>query len=311
LFFVPVHTLTAELLGVRVQALRVLFVLLVLVSGISHAADDAVSAEDDVGSVVTLAAPARRIVSLAPNITELLFSAGAGDRIVATAQYSDYPPAARSLPRIGGSAGIDFEAVVALKPDLVVGWASGNSAQTIARLREFGFPVYLVQAHRLEDIARDVERLGRLAGTEKESRAVFASFMKRYHALAARYANRPSLRVFYQILDRQLITVNGTHPISQILRLCGGVNVFSALPVLAPAVNEEAVLRANPEAIVAGGSEKEWGIWRAHWRSRIGMSAVQRGALYLIPADLIHRDTLRILDGAERVCHALDDARRR
>lgn len=240
-----------------------------------------------------------------------MFSAGAGDRIVATAEYSDYPPAARSLPRIGGSAGIDFEAVVALKPDLIVGWASGSPAQTVVRLRGLGFPVYLVQPRRLHDIARNVERLGRLAGTEKEAHAASVRFIQHHHALAARYANRPSLRVFYQVLDPQLITVNGEHLISQVLRLCGGVNVFAALPVLAPVVNEEAVLRADPQVIVAGGSEKEWRIWRAHWRSRTGMSAVRRGALYSIPADLIHRDTLRVLDGAERVCRALDDARRR
>jgi iron complex transport system substrate-binding protein len=290
--------------------LRVLFALLVLVNGISRSAD-AVSVKDDAGGVVTLTAPAQRIVSLAPNVTELLFSAGAGDRIVATVEYSDYPPPARALPRVGGSAGIDFEAVVALKPDLIVGWASGNPAQTVARLRELGFPVYLVQTHRLEDVARNVERLGRLAGTEQAARAASARFVKRYHALAARYADRPPVRVFYQVLDPQLITVNGAHLISQVLRLCGGENVFAALPVLAPVVNEEAVLKADPEAIVAGGSEKEWRIWRAHWRSRTGMTAVRRGALYRIPPDLIHRDTLRVLDGAERVCWALDDARSR
>lgn len=290
--------------------MRVLLALLVLVGGTAYGGD-VISVEDDVGNVITLSAPARRIVSLAPNTTELLFSAGAGDRLVATVQYSDYPPPARSLPRVGGSAGIDLEAVIALKPDLIVGWASGNPAQTIARLRELGFPVYLVQTHRLDDIARNVERLGRLAGSEKEARAASSRFIERYHRLAAHYANRPPVRVFYQVLDPELVTVNGAHLISQVLRLCGGVNVFAALPALAPVVSEEAVLRADPEAIVAGGGEKEWHIWRAHWRSRGGMSAVRRGALYLIPADLIHRDTLRVLDGAERVCRALDDARRR
>lgn len=291
--------------------MRVLSALLVLAGGICSAAADAISVKDDVGNVVTLAAPARRIVSLAPNVTELLFSAGAGSRIAATSEYSDYPPPARALPRIGGSAGVDFEAVVALKPDLIVGWASGNPAGAVARLRELGFPVYLVQAHRIEDIAGNVERLGRLAGTEKDARAASARFIERYHALAARYAHRPPLRVFYQVLDPQLITVNGAHLISRVLRLCGGVNIFASLPVLAPVVSEEAVLRADPQVIVAGGGEKQWRVWRARWRTRAGLSAVRGGALYLIPADLIDRDTLRILDGAERVCRALDDARRR
>lgn len=289
--------------------MRIVLALLALTCSIPVGA--AVRVVDDTGRVIELTAPAGRIISLAPNVTELLFSAGAGNRIVGTVEGSDYPPSARALRRVGGSGGVDFESIVALKPDLIVGWASGNPRQAIARLRKLGFPVYLTQSYRLEDIAHNLVRLGRLAGSEAVARAASRQFMERYRALAAQYAGRPPVRVFYQVLDRELITVNREHLVSQVLRLCGGVNVFGGLPGLAPVVNEEAVLDADPEAIVAGGTEKEWTAWRAHWRARTALTAVRRGALYLIPADLIHRSTPRVLDGAERICRALEDARGR
>lgn len=288
-------------------SLGISFLLLAL----AFPAPAAIHAIDDTGREVTLAQPARRIISLAPNVTELLFSAGAGDRIVGTVEYSDYPPPARGLVRVGGSGAVDFERIVGLKPDLVVAWAGGNPGKVIARLRDLGIPVYLTQSYRLEDIGRNLVRLGRLSGTGSIARAASIRFLARYHGLAERYAGRSPVRVFYQVLDPQLVTVNGKHLISRILHLCGGVNVFDALPGLAPVIDEEAVLDADPEAIVAGGTEESWSTWRAHWRKRAALRAVRRGALYLIPADLIHRNTVRVLDGAEQVCRALDDARRR
>lgn len=266
---------------------------------------------DDVGIDVALPAPARRIVSLAPHVVELLFAAGAGARVVATVDYSDYPPEARAIPRIGGSGGLDLERIVALRPDLIVGWSSGNPRRTIERLRGFGFPIYLTEPRRLEDIARDLEHLGKLAGTEPVAHQTAERFTSRYHALKARYAKRRSLRVFYQVLDPSLITVNGRHLISEILRLCGGENIFAALPVVAPVVSEEAVLEADPDVIVAGGTEESWSEWRPRWRRHAAMTAVKRDALYYIPAEILHRHTPRVLDGAEKVCAALDDARRK
>jgi iron complex transport system substrate-binding protein len=265
---------------------------------------------DDLGGTIVLDAPARRIVSLAPNLTELLFSAGAGTWIVGAVEYSDYPPPARSIPRIGRSGSINLERIASLKPDLVVAWASGNSPKAISRLREFGFPVYVVQPRHLKDIARTLEHLGELAGTEKIAQAQAEAFSRRFHALAARFADRAPVRVFYQILDPQLITVNGQHLISEILRICGGVNVFDKLPVLAPVVNEEAVLKADPDAIIAAGVDADWNTWLAHWRTRPTLTAVKNNALYRISADLIHRDTLRVLDGADQVCEAIEDVRR-
>jgi len=277
----------------------------------AHAACAEVAVVDDTGARVVLAAPARRIVSLAPHVTELLFAAGAGARVVGVVDYSDYPPAARALPRVGGYSRIDFEAILALKPDLVVGWRSGNGPDTLERLRRLGLPVFASQPGTLPQIAQTLERLGALAGTAAAADRAAAAFRARYEALRARYAGRDEVRVFYAIWHRPPITVNDAHMISDVIRLCGGRNVFGRLAALAPTVNEEDVVRADPEAIVASGDGDERPQWLDDWKRWPRLTAVERGNLYAVPAQLIQRPTPRVLDGAERLCAALEDARRK
>lgn len=264
---------------------------------------------DDTGATVSLPRPARRIVSLAPHTTELLFAAGAGAQIVATVDYSDYPAAAKKIPRVGGSSGIDLERIVALKPDLIVAWSSGNPRRTIERLQSLGFPVYLTEPRRLADIARNIEQLGRLAGTAVAARDEAQRFMAAYQQLAKQYAKRASLRVFYQVVDPLLITVNGQHLISEILRLCGGENIFSGVPVIAPVVSEESVLDADPDVIIAGGTEDNWRPWKSRWSQRTELNATKQQTVYFVRADVLHRHSPRVLEGAAHVCAALDDAR--
>ena len=271
-------------------------------------ASAAIVVTDASGVSITLAAPARRIVSLAPHITELLFAAGAGDRMVGNVDYGDYPPAARALPRVGGYS-LDLEAIVALKPDLVMGWESGNAAAAVSRLRSMGVTVHLSEPKRIEDIAGDLERIGKLAGTEPAADAAARAFRQRYAALAARYSRQPSVDVFYQIWKQPLMTVNGKQIISDAIRLCGGRNVFAQLPVIAPTVSVEAVIAANPEVIVASGMGDSRPEWLDDWRRWNTLAAVARGNLYFVPPDLIQRHTPRILDGVERLCQHLETAR--
>ena len=260
------------------------------------------------GASIRLAAPARRIVSLTPHITELLFAAGAGDRVVGTAEYSDYPPAAKALPRVGGNS-LDLEAIVALKPDLVMGWQSGNAAAAVARLRALGLTVHLSEPGRIEDIAGDLERIGLLAGTGTTANAAAKVFRDRYAALVARYSRRPPVTVFYQIWKQPLMTVNGKQIISDAIRLCGGRNVFAQLPILAPTVTVEAVIAADPEVIVASGMGESRPEWLDDWRRWTTLTAVARDNLYFVPPDLLQRHTPRILDGAGKLCMHLETAR--
>jgi iron complex transport system substrate-binding protein len=264
---------------------------------------------DDAGREIRLAHPARRIVSLAPHTTELLFAAGAGGQVIAAVEYSDHPPAAARLPRVGSGHSLDLEAIVAARPDLVVAWESGNPPRQVDRLRSLGLDVFALEVRTLSDIPAALERLGMLAGTAAQANAAARGLRARLAALEQRYRSRSELRVFYQLLDESLMTVNGEHLISDVLRRCGGTNVFAGMPLLVGRVDVEAVLAARPQVIVAGGEEALWRTWRERWQLQKGLPAVAAGALYFVPADLMHRPGPRVFDAAERVCAQLDAAR--
>jgi iron complex transport system substrate-binding protein len=270
-----------------------LFALLLF--GLNSKADIAV--RDDYGNTVRLAKPATRIVSLAPHLTELVYAASAGTSMVGAVEYSDYPAAARELPRVGGDSTVSLEAVLALKPDLIVAWPNPGSVRVINRLGELGLPVFRSEPRELEDIAITLERLGALGGTPKEAEGAARAFRARKAELEKRYARRSNVRVFYQVWNRPLLTVNGDHVISKVIRLCGGENVFASLPLIAPEIDAEALLRANPEVIVTSNPAAE----RPPW--------LPKARFYVVPAELIQRHTPRLLDGAELVCRALDEAR--
>ena len=273
------------------------------------AADSAPRVLDDTGRSVTLSAPARRIVSLAPYLTELLFAAGAGDAVVGSSEFSDYPPPARDIPRVSGGAGLDIEAILALQPDLVVAWQSGNPEAQLARLRALGLTVFLSEPRRLLDVPATLVRLGRLAGSERPAQMAANAFTARLRQLRQRYADRPPVGVFYQVWRQPLMTVNGEHLISDVIRLCGGRNVFAGLPVLVPRIDIEAVLAANPDVIIAGTGGTSESAELEGWSAWPQLAAVAQGRLYGIRRELLVRHSPRILDGAEQLCGILEALR--
>jgi iron complex transport system substrate-binding protein len=264
---------------------------------------------DDYGREVTLAAPAQRVVSLAPPLTELMYAAGAGARLVGALEYSDYPAEAKALPRVGSEVSIDLEALVALQPDLVIAWPNAGSARAVERIAALGIPVFRSEPRELEDIARTMETLGRLAGTQASARAAAGAFRERAARIERRNAQRAPVRVFYQVWDRPLVTVNGDHVISKVMRLCGGENVMAALPALAPEIDRESVLRADPEVIVASGPDGARPAWLDGWRAFPALAAVRHDNLYSIWPELLQRHTPRLLDGAEELCRILEAVR--
>ena len=266
---------------------------------------------DDTGQEVRLKEPARRIVALAPHIAESLYAAGAGSRLVGTVDYSDYPPEAKLVPRVGGYSRVDLEAVAALKPDLVLAWESGNNMPQVGKLKALGLTVFVSQPNKMDSIADELERLGRLAGSEATAKAAAASFRQRLARLRTANAGKPKVRVFYQIWKTPLMTVGGPQIISDAIDLCGGVNVFGHLTKMAPTVSVEAVLEADPEAIVATGMGDAKPEWLHDWDKWTRLTAVRRDNLFHINPDIMQRHTPRILDGAERLCAQLDLARAR
>lgn len=279
------------------------------------AAHAEVSAVDDGGTAVTLAAPAQRIVSLAPHATELIYAAGGGDRLVGAVAYSDYPPAAKNVPRVGDNRSLDLERIAALKPDLIVVWRHGNAQQQIDRLRDLHIPLFFSNPTRLDDVATSLLRLGALLGTSSTAQAAADAYRHDIAQLRARYAARPAVSVFYQVWDQPLMTINGEQLISDLITLCGGRNVFANLQSTVPTVSTEAVLAADPEVIVTasqGATSPDRplpGLDR--WRAWPSLKATARGNLFAIDGDLINRPTPRLAQGATQLCSDLETARSR
>ncbi len=269
----------------------------------------AVSAVDDAKRTITLLQPARRIVSLAPHATEMLFAAGAGHYIVGVTEFSDFPPEAKRIPSVGSGVSLDLERIIQLKPDLVVGWNSGMAATQLAKLEALGIPVFKSEPDDYLGIATSIERLSHLAGTDAPGQAAAAAFRSRLRQLQASYQQRRIVTVFYQIWRTPLMTLNGAHMVSAALRLCGAENIFAGLPQVAPTVSVEAVVKADPEAIIASSGEQDDVL--AGWRRFPRLKAVANGNLILIDGNLLNRPGPRILDGTAALCQQLDAVRNR
>jgi iron complex transport system substrate-binding protein len=267
----------------------------------------AVTVRDDAGNAVTLDKPAARVISMSPHVTELLFAAGGGSRIVGAVSYSDYPEAAKSIPRIGSNREIDLERVISMKPDLVVAWMHNSSERQIEMVRKLGVPVFLSDPQTLEGIPENVMRLGRLMGTEAGAGAAAADLRNQLAGLRARYAGRPAVRTFYQVWDKPLYTLSGKHIITDALRLCGGENIFDKLTVTAPVVSVEAVLQADPEAIV-GTAEKNYG-GVSLWKPYASLRATRMDNLFTVDGDLLNRAGPRMIAGTAVLCEKLELAR--
>lgn len=274
----------------------------------THAKAQPVEAEDDSGHVLKLAQPARRVIALAPHLTELVFAAGGGDRLVGVLRYSDFPPAARTVPVVGDAFALNLERIAQLKPDLVLVWQSGLGERQRAQLRALGLPVYESEIRRVDGIVSTLRRLGTLFGTSATANAAGAEVTQRWNALYARYSTRPPVRVFYQLWYQPLMTINGEHLIAQAIAACGGVNVFAGLPGLTPAVSWEAAAQADPQ-LIAGARVDAQVKPQGRWAELTGVDAVKHKRYALLPPDLLGRMGPRFVEGAEMLCEAIEGAR--
>ena len=269
----------------------------------------AITVHDDDGKELTLQHPARRVIALAPHVTELLYAAGGAERIIAAVDYADYPEQAKLLPRVGSNRQIDLERVASLKPDLIVVWLHGSSERQVEQIRALGIPMFHSEPKKLADIASNVSRLGKLMGTERVAETAAAKIRTELSVLTTKYARRTPVRVFYQVWDKPLYTLNGSHIVSDAIRLCGGENIFGKLKVTAPVVGVEAVLQEDPEAIfsTADRSDDEGGI--GLWRQFPNMTAVRRANLFRVDGNLLNRAGPRMIAGAASLCEKIELAR--
>lgn len=268
-----------------------------------------ISVVDDTGRTVELKSPAKRIISLAPHITESLFAAGAGNKIIGVVSYSDYPEAAKKILRVGGYPTLDIERIVSLKPDLVIAWASGNKTKQVEKLRALGLTVFMSEPRYLKDIAYTIQRFGQLAGTSDIAEKRHNDFINHYESLKSRYSDKERVKVFYQIWNKPLMTINGEHLISDLIELCGGENVFSELKTLTPTISLESVIASESDVIVSGGMGKARPDWLDDWKAWQTIPAVKYKQLYYVNPDLMQRVGPRILDGADRLCEIFEKVR--
>ncbi|MDF1724240.1 MAG: cobalamin-binding protein [Alcanivorax sp.] len=290
------------------RCLPLLAAVLWLGSGLARAQ---VCVTDDADRQLCLAQPASRIIALSPGATELVFAAGAGEQLVGVVSFSDYPPAAKKLPRVGSYKRLDLEAVLALKPDLIIAWRSGNPMEQVERLQAMGVPVYHSEPRRFEDISTTLERLAVLAGTEAVGQGAADSLRSGMDSLRQRYAEAAPVTVFYQVWEEPLMTVNNEHLISEAIRICGGVNVFGELGSLAPKVSREAVLAKDPEVIIAGGMGEDDPSWLEPWKQFSSLRAVQYDNLFFVAPSTLQRPTPQMLAGTRTLCSHLDTVRAR
>ena len=267
------------------------------------------SVVDDAGSRIALAGPAQRIISLAPHTTELLFAAGAGEQVVGVVSYSNYPEQAQTIQNVGSYHQFDFEQIALLKPDLIVGWASGNPKPLLEKLRAMGFTLFLSEPKELDDIANNIIKLGQLAGTQANAEKAAASYRQQLADIAQQNKNKKNVTVFYEIWHSPLMTLGGDHLFNKVLALCSASNAFADLDSLAPQIGVENVLQRNPDMILASGMDTSRPDWLDKWLDSPQLSAVKNNHLYFIPPDYLQRHSPRLAIGASQLCDHVNKVR--
>ncbi|WP_252178691.1 cobalamin-binding protein [Endozoicomonas sp. 4G] len=265
---------------------------------------------DDLARKVCVPELVKKIISLSPGSTELIYAAGAGKQLVAVDDHSDYPPAVAKIPRIGGFPNISVEAIAAMKPDVVVAWAGGNSPKVTSKLESLGITVFYIDPLSFPDIASVIRRLGKLFGTSAVADKEAKKFLARYQAIKKHYQVKKPVTVFYEIWDKPLMSISNDQIIGQVIALCGGQNIYADSKVRVPQVTMESLLSKNPEVIVSSNNLKDGKTIEARWSQWSDLRAVAQHYLFTVEANLISRPSPRVLDAAESLCQQLESVRK-
>lgn len=251
-----------------------------------------------------------RIIALSPSSTEMLFDIGVGERVIGTVEYADFPDAARNLPRIGNYAGLNIERIVALEPDLVVAWKSGNKQSDLEKLESLGLPIIYIDPKTMPAVRDDIRRLGEAVGEEALGTAAAARFDEKYLSLRQQYGNKAYIRVFYQLSSQPLRTVGADSWVEALIHDCNGDNIFASADAPYPVVSLESIIVKDPEVIILSSHTSAVDSRDAIWERWPNISAVKSGAMIPINSSTLLRAGPRAVEGMALLCEAIDGARR-
>ena len=268
-----------------------------------------ITVTDYTGTPVVLEKAATRVIALAPHIVENIYSAGAGDLLVASVNYANFPAAATQLPVVGGYNQFNLEAIAALNPDLIIAWHSGTPQHFFDKIKQLGIPLYLDEPSTLEEIARSLRDIGKLTGHEVTAEQAAQRYLSRLQTLRAQQTHKAPITVFYQVWDDPLYTINGQQIISDVLALCGGVNIYADEKIKAPVISLESLVERDPHVIMTGSLDQRVDQALARWSTWETISAGKLDNLFVVNPDIVTRHTVRLLDGADSICTHLDTAR--
>ncbi len=280
-----------------------------LATSISHSATR--KFKDEVGREVSFPFPPQRIVSLAPNITEILFSLGLDDEIVGVSIHCNFPEKAKSKARVGSYISLDFEKITSLKPDLIIATGAGNTRDMVDRLGKLGFQTYVIYPKNFDDILVSIAHLGQAVNRGREARAIIEGMRKKSQRVIELTRGLPRPKVFIQIGDAPIVTVGKGSFADDLIRLAGGENIAGKEKEVYPRFGMEEILKRSPEVIVISSMNprgdyqkilQEWARWKT-------IPAVKNGRIHLIDSDLLDRPSPRIIDGLEELARVLHPER--
>ena len=281
--------------------IRLLFTLVVFILFFSITQCPAATFRDALGREVCLKRPPLRIVSMAPSLTEILYSLGLGDKVAGVTKYSSFPAEAACKPRVGSYINLNVEKIISLNPDLAIGTADGNKPGVVRLLEQAGIPVYIVNPRNIRDVIRTIESLGELCGVQKSADMLSSRLSGRIDHIFRRTASLRRPLVFLQINVKPIMTVNRNTFHHDVIRMAGGENMTQDEPLNYPRISLEEILRRGPEIIVISSMERggRFETARREWMKWPSIPAVKKGRVYLIESDLLDRPSPRIVEGLE------------
>lgn len=259
--------------------------------------------------VLVIAQSAQRIVALSPNLTEIVFAVGAGKKLVGVSSFSDYPKAAKEIPVVATFNDLDIEKIISLHPDLVLAWQGGNPSEQLNQLKRLGIPVYVASFHQITDIPKNILFIGRLVGAHTTALKVANKFVQNYLRLKNNYANKKSIKVFYELSWQPLMTLNKKSMVGQVINLCGGKNIFADTSIIAPHVGVASVLAADPQLILVSKQAGFGDLAVKGWGDYPQLNAVKNHHVFVVDSVVLERSGPRILQAAQQVCAAIDSVR--